>query len=82
MNSRRDSVALDRLGREAAKAHPARVARARADLEIEAEKAAADAEALAQAGDQSGADAALSIAASITRIYRALSLPASQEQGE
>lgn len=34
MTSRRDSAALDQLGREAAKAHPARVARVRADLEI------------------------------------------------
>jgi hypothetical protein len=75
MTSRRDSAALDRLGSEAARAHPARVARVRADLEVEAEKAAADAEAVAQAGDQSGADAARSIAAAITRMHRALATP-------
>lgn len=72
MISRRDSAALERLGREAGKAHPARVARVRADLEIEADQAAADAEALAAAGDGQGADAARWIAAAITRIHRAL----------
>ena len=79
MTSRRDSAAIDRLGSEAAKAHPARVARVRADLEIEAEKAAVDAEALAQSGDQTGADAARSIAAAITRMYRALATPENHE---
>lgn len=75
MTSRRDTAALERLSREAGKAHPARVARVRADLETEADQAAADAEALAAAGDSHGADAARSIAAVITRIHKALTAP-------
>ena len=75
MTLHRDNAALERLGREAGKAHPARVARVRADLEAEAELAAADAQALADAGDPAGADAALSIAAAITRMHRALAAP-------
>jgi hypothetical protein len=75
MTSRRDQRAIAHLQDEARKAHPSRIARVRADLETEASQACADAEALAKTGDEIGAMTALSIAAAITRIHKALDEP-------
>lgn len=80
MTSRRDTAALAHLVEHADKAHPARVARVRADLEAEASLATAEAEARARAGDSTGAATAMSIAAAITRIYKALDEPGSGDE--
>lgn len=75
MTSRRDQAALERLQAAARGARPDSIGRVAADLLTEANQASADAQALAEAGDEPGATAATSIAAAITRIHRALTAP-------
>lgn len=69
---RRDAEALERLRQAAAKAPEHLRGRVAADLSAEADLAEADAQELAASGDQTGADTARFIAASIARLHLVL----------